>query len=77
MINHWKKHKELAAHNPLEELNKPDEFNDRIITSVNLVIENLSQPYNKTAETSDLATLAEFIQRRNSKKEVQRRQLRL
>jgi hypothetical protein len=77
MIDHWRWKKELEAHNRLEELRKPDDLNDLIMTRVNLLVEKLSTRHDTTELRGDIATLIELLQQRKSRSELQRRQARL
>lgn len=78
MMNDWKKKEMLEAHNALEELWKPDNLNDLIMTKVNLVVEQLSGQSDATAVRMDIATLTELIQiRKLRNNELERLQSRL
>ena len=68
-IAHWREEQELKAHKQLEELGKPDDLNDLIMTKVNLVVEKLSQRCDAVEIRDDIATLIEFLQIRKSKKD--------
>ena len=64
-VAHWREKQELKAHNYLEELGKPDDLNDLIMTKVNLIVEKLSQRCDVREIRDDVATLIEFLQIRN------------
>ena len=69
MIDHLRQKEALEAHNRLEELRKPDELNERIMTMVNLIVEKFSGQSDAAELRSDIETLIELIQRRKSKSE--------
>jgi len=72
-VAHWREKQELKAHNYLEELGKPDDLNDLIMTKVNLIVEKLSQRCDAREVRDDVATLIEFLQIRKSKKDYKDR----
>ena len=72
-VAHWREKQELKAHNYLEELGKPDDLNDLIMTKVNLIVEKLSQRCDAREVRDDIATLIEFLQIRKSKKDYKDR----
>jgi len=77
MIDQWRRKAKLEAHKRLEELRRPDELNDLIMTKVNLIVGNLSGCGDATELARDIATLLELIQIRRSQSELPSRQARI
>ena len=77
MIDQWRRKEKLEAQNRLEELRRPDELNDLIMTKVNLIVEKLSGCGDATGLARDIATLLELLQIRRSQRELPSRQANL
>jgi hypothetical protein len=75
VIDDWKEKERQQAHNDLEELRKPDELNELIMTKVNILSKKVSQQCDPSELRNEIATLTELFQIRHLKMELRRRQL--
>jgi len=75
MLDDWKKKEQLEAHNDLEELTKPDELNELIMTKVNLLLEKVPRQCDAAEVRDDIADLIQLLRIRNLKKELKHRQV--